>query len=87
MSITDGPLESRPLRGHIAEAIRAAGIEWHRSNDPKWRDKPWMDGVSVDLDEDDQLTALTDGVCALLAQSELWAGAGDLMTGLPKDKP
>ncbi len=38
----------------LAELLRAGGIEWHRRNDPAWRDKPWTDGVQMDLDEGDQ---------------------------------
>ena len=52
-------------RERLTEALRAAGIAWHREHDPDWRDKPWHDGVLIDLDEDDQATALADAVLAL----------------------
>lgn len=67
-----GPLEQRTLNDRISEAIRCAGIEWKQQNDPSWRDKPWKDGISVDLDENDVLEALTAGVGKVLAESELW---------------
>ncbi len=53
-------------RERLAEALRAAGIAWHREHDPDWRDKPWHDGVLVDLDEDDQATALADAVLTVV---------------------
>lgn len=40
----------------LKDLIRRGGIEWHRAHNPEWRDKPWKDGISVDLDEDDVLT-------------------------------
>lgn len=47
-------LGNRSDRERIAELLRTGGIAWHRANDPEWRDKPWHDGVVLDLDEDDQ---------------------------------
>ena len=43
----------------LAELIRAGGIAYLRANPTKtlhegdWRDKPFMDGIAVDLDESD----------------------------------
>lgn len=42
----------------LCDLIRCGGIEWHRRNNPEWRDNPYKDGIVVDLDEDDVLRAL-----------------------------
>ncbi len=60
-------LGNRSDRERIAELLRTGGIDWHRTHNPNWRDKPWTDGVPIDLDEDDQ--------CEFLA--------GYLLAGLP----
>jgi hypothetical protein len=52
----------RPVEEVIAEAIRVGGIAWRREHDPEWRDKPWHDGISVDVDEADVLATLTQSV-------------------------
>lgn len=62
--LPDGPLviggcHYDSLHAYVAEAIRCAGIEWHREHDPEWRDKPWKDGVPIDVDESDELDTLT----------------------------
>lgn len=49
-------------RERLAELIRIGGIDWKRENDPDWRDKPWMDGVLVDLDESDVVEAIVDRI-------------------------
>lgn len=49
-------------RERIAELIRLGGIDWKRGNDPDWRDKPWMDGVLVDLDESDVVEAIVNRI-------------------------
>jgi hypothetical protein len=54
-------------RERLAELIRLGGIDWKRDNDPDWRDKPWMDGVMVDLDEPDVVEAI---VARILAHSD-----------------
>jgi hypothetical protein len=51
-------------RERLAELIRLGGIDWKRANDPHWRDKPWMDGVMVDVDEDDVVAAIVDRILA-----------------------
>lgn len=51
-------------RERLAEMIRAGGIDWHRANNPEWRDKPWSDGVIVDLDEADVIEAIVDRILA-----------------------
>jgi len=58
------PMDDRSPRELMAERLRVAGIAWKRENDPTWRDKPWHDGVLMDLDEDDQLLALADAALA-----------------------
>jgi hypothetical protein len=67
--LTSGGVQYDSLHQRVAEAIRCAGIEWHRDHDPRWRDKPYQDGINVDLDEDDQLDALT--AAALFAVEEV----------------
>jgi hypothetical protein len=67
--LTIGGCQYESLHQRVAEAIRAAGITWLREHDPEWRDKPWMDGISVDLDEDAALSALTEA--ALVAVQEV----------------
>jgi hypothetical protein len=49
-------------RERLAELIRAGGIDWKREHDPGWRDKPWMDGVLIDVDEDDVVKAIVDRI-------------------------
>lgn len=44
---------NQTARQRLTEAIRMGGLNWHRANNPEWRDKPWKDGISVDLDEPD----------------------------------
>lgn len=51
-------------RERLAELIRLGGIDWKRANDPDWRGKPWMDGVLVDVDEDDVVEAIVSRVLA-----------------------
>lgn len=51
-------------RERLAELIRLGGMDWKRANDPDWRDKPWMDGVMVDLDEDDVVEAIVARILA-----------------------
>lgn len=48
---------TQTTRERLAELIRSAGIEWKRANDPHWRDKPWKDGVVIDLDDVDGFIA------------------------------
>lgn len=67
--LTIGNVQYESLHQRVAEAIRCAGIEWNRQRNPKWRDKPWHDGIPVDLDEDDELDALTKA--ALVAVQEV----------------
>lgn len=43
----------------LAELIRAGGIDYKREHDPKWRDKPYKDGIVVDLDESDVVDHIT----------------------------
>lgn len=50
------------VRQRLAEAIRAGGIDWKKANDPEWRDKPWADGVMVDLDEDDVVEVIVERI-------------------------
>ena len=56
----DGPITiwaptsvKQTARERLAEAVRIGGINWHRANNPRWRDNPFKDGISVDLDEND----------------------------------
>lgn len=37
-------------RYRLAEVLRVGGIAYHREHDKEWRDNPWKDGISVDLD-------------------------------------
>ena len=63
------------FRELLAERIRAQGIAWHKDHDPDWRDKPWMDGVRIDVDEDDQVEYLVRGVTAVIRDAvgeEFW---------------
>lgn len=55
----------------LAEAMRSAGIDWHRKHDRNWRDKPWMDGISMDLDEDEHVAVLIEAVNRVLAEAEI----------------
>jgi hypothetical protein len=52
-------------RERLIEAVRIGGMDWHRAHNPEWRDKPWMDGIMVDLDEDDVLAAIVDRIIAI----------------------
>ena len=51
-------------RQRLLEAIRLGGINWHREHNPHWRDNPWKDGISVDLEEDSVLEAIADSIIA-----------------------
>ena len=55
----------------IAEKIRCAGIEYKRKNDPDWRDKPFMDGIIMDLDESDEVGYLAEAVFLMLRRDGL----------------
>lgn len=56
-------------RDRLRELIRVSAIDFLR-NHPRlamgrpWRDKPYMDGVRVDLEEDDVLDWMTDFIIA-----------------------
>jgi hypothetical protein len=52
-------------RERLAEAVRLGGIRWHRANNPDWRDKPWMHGVPVDLDESDVVECIVQTIVDL----------------------
>ena len=53
-------------RERLGELIRAGGIAFLRANpsrtlhEANWRDKAWMDGIAVDLDESDVIDAIID---------------------------
>lgn len=60
------PTEIRQTaRERLVEAIRLGGIRWREQNDPDWRGKPWMDGIMVDLDEDDVLQSIAQMIIDL----------------------
>lgn len=46
----------------IAEKIRCAGIDYKRKYDKSWRDKPFIDGIIMDLDETVQVNFLAEAV-------------------------
>jgi hypothetical protein len=53
-------------RERLGELIRAGGIAYLRANPERtmhespWRDKPWTDGIAVDLDESDVVDAIVE---------------------------
>jgi len=61
---------NQTARDRLKELIHVGGIEYLRANPSRtmhsadWRDKPWMDGIAVDLDEDDVLDAIADYIIA-----------------------
>lgn len=59
------------FRELLAERIRAQGIAFNRDHPDLrgWRDKPWMDGVLVDLDEDDEVEYLVRGVLEVIREA------------------
>ena len=72
------------LRELIAERIRAQGIAYNRDHPEKrgWRDKAWMDGITVDLDEDDELEYLVKGVTSVLREAMGgWESIADAVLG------
>jgi len=64
-------MSQRTTKELIAEKIRCAGIEYKRKNDPNWRDKPFMDGIIMDLDESDEVAFLADAVFLMLRRDGL----------------
>lgn len=52
-------------RERLEEAIRLGGMQWHRENNPNWRDKPWKDGIRVDLDEADVVARIAQYIIDL----------------------
>lgn len=61
---------NQTARERLAELIRAGGISFLRANPERtlheapWRDKPFMDGIAVDLDESDVMNHIVDYVIA-----------------------
>lgn len=55
-------------REYLCELIRTGGIAFLRANPSRtlhesdWRDKPYMDGIAVDLDETDVVEAIADHI-------------------------
>lgn len=63
MSETLSDTETKEL---IAEKIRCAGIDYKRKYDKTWRDKPFMDGIIMGLDESDEVDFLAEAVFRML---------------------
>lgn len=57
-------------RERLAEAVRIGGINWHRDNNPAWRDNPWKDGIRVDLDEPDVVEMIVQTIIQLADPDE-----------------
>ena len=52
-------------RERLEEAIRLGGIRWHAENNPEWRGKPWMDGIRVDLDDEEVVARIAQHIIDL----------------------
>ena len=67
------PTEIRQTaRERLADLIRTGAINWKRSNDPEWRDKPYFDGVVVDLEEAEVVDWLVDYIIARTDPDRPW---------------
>lgn len=75
MSTTTDPITiwapssiNQTTKDRLKELIRLGGIDFLRANPDRtlhegaWRDKAWMDGIAVDLDEDDVLDAIAESI-------------------------